>query len=280
MSLDAAREAAVEAGYLRDHGDETGGTAQTNIDDLLQAIDRETRGQRVYPEGADGPARPVDPDELAYHRESLEAELDRALSEAGIEPKTVAGPMRARVLEIMDREIDRDPVDAYERATMEEDLRGVEAGHLEPDAEKIPGWDLVDDAGEASPAGAPVESAGNGEGEGARGAPRGRGDADRATQPDWRSLALARPDDADFAEASREADKTEAPTSAESPARSVSAAQAAAGEADKLLADILPSLSEDERKTFEDALANLENDRAAREQIVRDGAACLAQAVA
>ncbi len=58
------------------------------------------------------------------------------------------------------------------------------------------------------------------------------------------------------------------------------AAEAAASEADKLLADILPSLTEDERTIFENKLAQLEQDKAAREQLIREGAACLAQASA
>lgn len=100
------------------------------------------------------------------------------------------------------------------------------------------------------------------------------GDRGRA---DWQSLSRRQdPDGADMADASREADK--APEPPETPAKSVSAAESEAAKADKLLADMLPSLSEDERRVFEEALTDLENDKSAREQMVRDGAACLAEA--
>ena len=93
---------------------------------------------------------------------------------------------------------------------------------------------------------------------------------------DWDSLKRTPQPDDEIADASREAD--EAPAPPDTPEKAVSAAQKAAAEADKLLADILPTLSEDERKTFEDALADLQHDTETREQIVRDGAACLAAA--
>ena len=50
LKLDQAREAIVEAYYLRDHGDHTGGTARTTVADLLELLDQEGRGQRVYAE--------------------------------------------------------------------------------------------------------------------------------------------------------------------------------------------------------------------------------------
>jgi hypothetical protein len=47
--LDYAREAAEEAGYL--HGDHNG---TSTVNDLLDAVDAEMRGQKRYPEGAEG----------------------------------------------------------------------------------------------------------------------------------------------------------------------------------------------------------------------------------
>lgn len=47
-ALDRAREAAVEAGYLQDAGAISGGNPQSYIDDLLEALDSEARGDRVY----------------------------------------------------------------------------------------------------------------------------------------------------------------------------------------------------------------------------------------
>jgi hypothetical protein len=48
--LDYAREAAEEAGYL--HGDHNG---TSTVNDLLDAIDAEMRGQKRYPAGSRGP---------------------------------------------------------------------------------------------------------------------------------------------------------------------------------------------------------------------------------
>lgn len=48
MSLDKARGLAVEAGYISDAGRDTGGLSTTTVDDLLEALDREHSGQRVY----------------------------------------------------------------------------------------------------------------------------------------------------------------------------------------------------------------------------------------
>ena len=61
-----------------------------------------------------------------------------------------------------------DPINAYERAVMEEDHNASEAGVVEPATEKIAGWDQLDDAGAASAAGARAEAEGNAGGGGAR----------------------------------------------------------------------------------------------------------------
>jgi hypothetical protein len=48
MPLDRAREAAVEAGYLHDAGALSGGPSESLVNDLLDALDAEARGDRVY----------------------------------------------------------------------------------------------------------------------------------------------------------------------------------------------------------------------------------------
>lgn len=58
MFLDTAREAAAEAGYLDD----------SNINDLLAAIDAEARGNKLYPFGA-VPFEPIE------HREEMDNEI-------------------------------------------------------------------------------------------------------------------------------------------------------------------------------------------------------------
>jgi hypothetical protein len=51
MSLDKAREAAVEAGYLHDAAEQHGGVTESSINQLLEAMDGELRGQKVYRAG-------------------------------------------------------------------------------------------------------------------------------------------------------------------------------------------------------------------------------------
>lgn len=60
----------------------------------------------------------------------------------------------------------------------------------------------------------------------------------------------------------------------------MSAAQAAAKDADKLLEDILPRLTEEERAMFKEALDKVENDKSAREDMTRQAMSCLVEALA
>lgn len=83
--------------------------------------------------------------------------------------------------------------------------------------------------------------------------------------------------DRDLIEASEAAAK--APEPPVEPEKAVSAAEAAAKDADKLLSDILPQLSEKERKAFEEVLEKVGHDKALAETLVRDGTACLLEAI-
>ena len=51
MSLDRAREAAVEAGYLHDTAEQHGGVTESTVNHLLDAMDTELRGNKVYRRG-------------------------------------------------------------------------------------------------------------------------------------------------------------------------------------------------------------------------------------
>lgn len=78
-SLDNLREAAVEAGYLADVGRITGGEATSTINDLLDLVDRQNRGEDVYSEN--------DREEIARRQESTSAKeqeelLARTIDEA------------------------------------------------------------------------------------------------------------------------------------------------------------------------------------------------------
>lgn len=280
MSLDRAREAAVEGGYLHEPGNQTGGLAESTVNHLLEAIDREGRGSRVYRigEGHAGEARAArHAAEENLHR--INSEIDATFAENGLEAKSLPDRLRARVVEIMDREGVRDPLAAYERAVLEEDRNAVERGRA-PAAEPIPGWDVPDDAGAASRPGAGARAVAPG----ARPAsPAAGGDAARARAVDldaWRRLGAERagPDAVADAAASRAAQDEPEPASTQAPARAVSAAEQEAAKAEAALEDL--GLTQGERKRIQESLAEIAADRDARESIIRDGAACLMAAIA
>lgn len=97
---------------------------------------------------------------------------------------------------------------------------------------------------------------------------------------DWQKLADAKrgPDD-DLAGASVAAEKAPEPESIDT-TKSLTAAEKAAQETDQLLKDILPTLSESERKSFEGALALMDQEKADNEKIVKEGFNCLMGALA
>lgn len=51
LTLDRAREAATEARYIGEFNQDVNGAFGTDLNDLLDAIDREARGKKVYPLG-------------------------------------------------------------------------------------------------------------------------------------------------------------------------------------------------------------------------------------
>ena len=118
MSLDQAREAAVESGYLIEPGDQ-GGVAQTTPAMLLDLIDQELRGQKVYPHGREpGPSTAQVEAMSEQKRHALEGDLDAAISQGYSAP--LSDLERQQVLSIMDRE-GLNPVEAIGR------LYGVQA---------------------------------------------------------------------------------------------------------------------------------------------------------
>jgi hypothetical protein len=163
MTLDHARELAVEAGYVQDLGQSgvSAGEATSNLDTLLQAMDREERGTKVYRQGVEPQeARERIPDaaELEQHQ-AVQAELDSRienyLKEVGIKPNEIEPSIAARMRELMDRQR-LEPDIAHERAVMEADDHAVETENAPERAEYIPGWDVPDDTGAAQGAGEAV----------------------------------------------------------------------------------------------------------------------------
>lgn len=279
MKLDEAREAAVEAGYLRDHGADAGRESTTDIRTLLDAFDRELRGERVYREGREPEAKGQHPDD---YRAEIEREAVGALRDDGIDPQSVPDKTMARVVEIMEREGERDPLAAYERAVMEETHYGAETGQHQRIADEIPGWDLPDDAAAASRPGGAVAGAGE---RGAGAAARQSGNGDRAAAAeerlkDWQRLAerASEADDPDVLARSRAAEKLQEPASAD-PNKRQQAAENAAAIADQQYKDAEAYLPADLRERVEAELKALEQDAGDANEVIRRGAACLAAAV-
>jgi len=239
LSLDRLREAAVEAGYLHDHGDETGGASQSTIQDLLDSVDREARGEKQYPRGEE--LAGVD-ENAAHLAERSEAEREIFFHQAG---------------EDIDRLLDQNGVTAIRPQIKNFALRLLERGKAR-DAEdafhqSLDNFDMLGDRPQM-------------------------GDADMA---DWQQFANAPADyeDPEFVAQSKQAAATPEPASVD-PAKAPSAAEQAAAEADKVLEDMRPMLTEEERTQIDELLGQLDRDREERGSIIKEGAACLAAAVA
>lgn len=144
MTLDQAREAAVEAGYLVDHGKEAGGVGSTTVRSLLDAIDGEMRGQKVYPAGAKPKVTAAELEHLneeqSFRQEQAQQDLDRALEEAGFKAGDVSATTRARAVDLMLKEGVHEPLDAYERASIETAPARVPGTHV---SDKVLGADGV-----------------------------------------------------------------------------------------------------------------------------------------
>lgn len=296
MGLDRAREAAMEAGYLHDApareaeamGAMQGRPSESTERDLLDAMDRQARGEKVYREGRE-PKREhaFDPDE-EMHR--VESELNAAISDAGMQPHEISGKLRARTIEIMHREGERDPLAAYERAVMEESYNGAEIGKNERIPDHIPGWDTVShDAGAAPAPGGPVETIRGPEATGTRQGPRGPGAGNRrapgpagegSTADTWRRLADTPRDfnEPDVIAASKRADALPEPAST-LPDKRLAAAQKADADAQALYDAQAEYLPADLKGKVEQDLRLLEQETLDTAEVVRRGAACLASAV-
>lgn len=283
MSLDRAREAAVGAGYLHDEAEQHGGLTESTINHLLDALDRQARGDRVYRAGQEpATGARVDRDEEMH---AINTEIDGAWSDAGIEPKTIDDKLRSRVVEMMDKEGVRDPLVALERATMEETYYGKARGEAESLPETIPGWDDVPGRGPVSdePGSAPAGGRGT-EGEpqpgtaGAGAGPRPVSAGDRTA--DVRELA-SRPGPTEqpgAVAAFKAAEKLPEMPPRDSP-KSAQLAEAQAVQAEAMWNEAAKYLPPEQRQAFEDAFAASERDSADRAAIIQQGAACLMAAV-
>lgn len=157
QSLDRAREAAVEAGYLEDSARLGKGTSTSTVRQLLDKMDAENRGSKQYRAGHEGSSESgIDPDE---ERSRMEDAFNSSMEELGLGSNDVDAATRNRVIEIMSKEGVSDPVAAYEQAIMEEDQRGIDSGENPGRTGIIPGWDADDARAAPQARRSPAESA-------------------------------------------------------------------------------------------------------------------------
>lgn len=116
LSLDDALQALKEGGYLVDPGD-LGGEARLTDQDVLDLIDKEARGQKVYPLGSERnvPERATS-DQAEREYAQAAGAIQRAYSEAGYDPRTMDMDAAARAVQFIQEGLETDPLRAYERA--------------------------------------------------------------------------------------------------------------------------------------------------------------------
>lgn len=123
IPLDRLREAAVEAGYLPPHSEQEPSTVRS----LIDAITAEEKGRTVYKRGEELATTNESRDD---HLHAIEEELNQGLRDVSIDPNAISDNVRMRAVEIMDKEHERDPVKAYERAEAEEGLFQAARGKI------------------------------------------------------------------------------------------------------------------------------------------------------
>lgn len=149
-SLDYAREAAAEAGYF-DHlyGDRDTAVAQSTVDDLLSALDRDVRGDRVFSSEDAGMVEAAQAHEGAKTaRERLRGNLDQLSPHF---PDELPDAIVIRAAEHVDQ--GRSPADAIEAAIMEH--QDVGEARVMPEgavAEEIPFYEAARSSGGRSSA--------------------------------------------------------------------------------------------------------------------------------
>jgi hypothetical protein len=303
-TLDEALTHAKEGGYLIDANDlqhvahtdltaaQMGQEATLTPRDLLDRIDNENRGQKQY--RADHiEATKYDPEQ---EKHVILGAIEHELGAHGASVSDIDPKLLDRAVEIVHREGVSDVMEAYERAIMEDEERynaTAEALRTDPDIRDIPGWDAPPDAGAASgDRGRDPEDSGQAgrSDQGARGAdgqePARAGQVGRsshaviAADPRWRALADTTPDynEPEVLAESEAAARLPEPDSVQ-PAKSLSALERAAADAEEVWRQLEPTLTEEERALVNNVMDQLKLDAEARSRIITDGVACLAGAI-
>lgn len=303
MSLDDALTRAKEGGYFIDPTDPAhapagvvgpemqGREATFGIRDLLDKVDEENRGRKQY-RANHLEATKYDP---AQESHLVLTELEHELGKSGARVEDIDPELLDRTVEIVKRDGETDVLAAYERTIMEDAERYDATAHERQstlETAHIPGWDAADRAaahgdGRTGPEGGGQEGRPE---QGARGdngaqpSRPGRGNRSShavvAADPRWRELANSSPDydDPEVLAESEEAARTPEPASVD-PAKSLSALEKAAADAEEVWRQLEPTLTEDERKAVNDAFANMQVDKATRDRMIADGVSCLMGAI-
>lgn len=288
MGLDDALTSAKEHGYMFDPHDADNGTVgaggRTSLGliqrDLLDHLDAENRGQKLYKPGHEA-ATKFDPEQEKHvvlgH---VEAEFEAAgLKVSDIDPKLLD-----RTVEIVHREGERDVLAAYERAIIEDADRYEAIANARDTAADHPARDVPDDAGAApgrggtdSVDGGPAGRSGPGQ-RGADGAQPSRDGPGAAGARDaaWRDLATTKPDvnDPDLIAASKAADKLpeQVETNLDRRVTAAEKADAYAKTMYDMFADRLPA---EERQRLDDMIRSIDDDHATRKDAIERSGACL-----
>lgn len=309
MALDEALRVAKEGHYLFDAADVTGAEARLTPRDLLDSLDRESRGQKVYRNDHVVSDREIPPEEEARHIvAALHDELEAGGGPKGVE---IDPKLETRVVEIVQKEGGTDVLAAYERAIMEDAERyeGLAESRRQTEATRhLPGWDVAEPA--AAPRAGAADIGGGGQarlsaaGAGAAdgGEPRAAGAGDRAPgapqlgsprlapglrpqappSPEaWHALARAVPeyDAPDAVHASQAAAAAPEPLPVNATASERTKAALAADQTSAELYEAKAAfLAPEERLRIDDALRQINLEEADRREIFARGAVCLAEA--
>ena len=303
MSLDDALTTAKEGGYFIDPTDPAhapagvvdpqmqGREATFGIRDLLDKIDEESRGRRQYRANHLETTK-YDP---AHESHLVLSELEHELAASGAKVEDIDPKLLDRTVEIIRRDGETDVLAAYERAIMEDAERYDATAHERQSqsvTQHIPGWDAAD-AG-AAPGDGATGAAERGQArrsdQGARGADGAqssrpsRGNrsspAEVAADPRWRALADTIPDynEPEVLAESEAAARLPEPDSVQ-PAKSLSALERAAADAEEVWRQLEPTLTGEERALVNNVMDQLKLDAEARSRIITDGVTCLAGAI-
>lgn len=302
-TLDDALTSAKEGGYFIDPTDPAhapahladpamaGREATFGIRDLLDKVDEENRGRKQYrPDHIE--ATKYDP---AHESHLVLSELEHELEASGARVEDIDPKLLDRTVEIVRRDGEQDVLAAYERAIMEDRERYDATAHereSEVETQRIPGWDAGDaraapgDGGaglaDRGQTGRPDQGARRADGQEPSRAGRGNrsSPAVAAADPRWRELSDTTPDynDPETLAESEAAAHLPEPDSLV-PERSLSALETAAADAEEVWRKLEPTLTEDERAAFSNAMDRLKVNAETRSQVIAQGAACLMAAI-